>query len=397
MEPAIAHSRAFAAPKTDKDGRVNFIGLDEAEITALLKPHGLPAFRARQVWHFVYQRGVNNFEAMHTLPKAARDLLAQHFTVARPEVKIEQRSKDGTIKWLLKMSDGQEVETVFIPETDRGTLCISSQVGCTLTCKFCHTGTQKLVRNLGAHEILAQIMHARDVLGEWPSSGQGADGEGRDLTNIVLMGMGEPLYNYDNVSKAMRIAMEPEGLSISKRRITLSTSGVVPMIEQCGRELGVNLAISLHAPTDEQRSAIMPINNKYNLAMLLEACRTYPGISNSRRITFEYVMLKGVNDSLEDAVHLAKILKGIPAKVNLIPFNPWPGSDYVCPPLSHIQKFADKLADLGLTAPIRRSRGEDILAACGQLKSESERQRKSAMMGQLHGHVHEPNTPQENA
>lgn len=378
-------SDVFAAPKTDAEGKTSLIGMGLPEMTAAVTAIGQPAFRAKQLYHWVYQRGAKTVEGMHTLPKATREVLAANFTVARPEVKIEQRSTDGTIKWLLRMSDGQEVECVFIPEDTRGTLCVSSQVGCTLTCMFCHTGTQRLVRNLGAHEIVAQIMHARDVLEEWPSSAVQEDG--REFTNIVLMGMGEPLYNYDNVAQAVKLCTDGEGLAISKRRITLSTAGVVPMIKQCGDELGINLAISLHAAFNDKRSEIMPINVKYGLDELIEACRAYPGVSNARRITFEYVMLKGVNDSDADADKLVKILKGVPAKVNLIPFNPWPGSSYECTPWKRIEAFADRLADQGLTAPIRRPRGRDILAACGQLKSESERQRKSAMLAALGGDV----------
>ncbi len=370
-----SHADRFSAPEADAQGRVSLVGLGLPEMQALLKPHGLPSFRAKQVWHWMYHRGVTDFESMANLPKEARALLTENFAIARPQVITEQRSSDGTIKWLLAMSDGQQVETVFIPEADRGTLCVSSQVGCTLTCKFCHTGTQPLVRNLGAHEILQQIMHARDVLGEWPKPGE-KKAEERNLTNIVMMGMGEPLYNYDNVAKALKICMDPEGLCISKRRITLSTSGVVPQINQCGEELGVNLAISLHAPTDEQRSAMMAINNKYPLAALLEACRNYPGVSESRRITFEYVMLRDVNDTDEDARNLAKLLRGIPAKINLIPFNVWPGSGFDCSTQERIAGFAAILERAGYDAPVRKPRGRDILAACGQLKSESLRQRK---------------------
>lgn len=376
-----SHGTAFAAPKLDATGRIPLVGLNLDQMKEALAVHELPAFRAKQVWHWIYQRGARDFEAMNNLSKEVRALLTQHYSIDRPKVIVEQRSTDGTIKWLLGMSDGQQVETVFIPEERRGTLCISSQVGCTLTCKFCHTGTQPLVRNLGVHEILQQIMHARDVLNEWPSSGakKNDTGEdGRDLTNIVLMGMGEPLYNYENVSKAMKICMDGEGLSIGKRRITLSTSGVVPMIKRCGDELNVNLAISLHGTTDEQRSSIMPINNKYPLEELLEACRTYPGVSNVRRITFEYVMLKGVNDSDDDAHRLITLLKDIPSKVNLIPFNPWPGSSFECSSNNRIHAFSKILGDAGMTAPVRKTRGADILAACGQLKSESQRARKKA-------------------
>ena len=375
-----SHATSFAAPRTDAAGRIQLIGLDFAEMQAALSAHGLPNFRAKQVWHWIYQRGVRDFDAMANLPKEMRALLTEKYSIDRPEIVTEQRSSDGTIKWLLSMADGQKIETVFIPESDRGTLCVSSQVGCTLTCKFCHTGTQPLVRNLGPHEILQQIMHARDVLNEWPEPGAkktSEGGEGRDLTNIVMMGMGEPLYNYQNVAKALKIAMNEDGLGISKRRITLSTSGVVPQIRQCGEELNVNLAISLHATHDEQRSAIMPINNKYPLAELLEACRTYPGVSTIRRITFEYVMLKDVNDTDEDARRLMLMLRDIPCKINLIPFNDWEGSGYECSTRERIRAFAKILEDDGYDAPIRKTRGADILAACGQLKSESQRARKS--------------------
>jgi 23S rRNA (adenine2503-C2)-methyltransferase len=315
---------------------------------------------------------VTDFAEMTTLSKDFRLRLAETHAVRRPEVAVAQVSQDGTRKWLLRLPDGQEVETVHIPEEDRGTLCVSSQVGCTLTCKFCHTGTQRLVRNLSPAEIVGQIMVARDGLGEWP-----APAEGRKITNIVLMGMGEPLYNYDNVATAMRIAMDGEGLSISKRKITLSTSGVVPEMERCGRELDVNLAVSLHATNDETRDWIMPINKKYPLKMLLDACRNYPGTHNARRITFEYVMLKGVNDSEDDARRLIRLLKDIPAKVNLIPFNPWPGSFFECSDRATITRFADILSAAHISSPVRATRGEDILAACGQLKSTSERKKKA--------------------
>ncbi|MCE9506930.1 MAG: 23S rRNA (adenine(2503)-C(2))-methyltransferase RlmN [Alphaproteobacteria bacterium] len=371
-----SHAGKFSAPPTDAAGRIPLIGLSLAEMQAALALHKLPGFRAKQVWHWIYQRGARDFASMANLPKEMRELLAEKYSIARPKVMTEQRSADGTIKWLLSMSDGQLVETVFIPEAKRGTLCVSSQVGCTLTCKFCHTGTQPLVRNLGAHEILQQIMHARDILGEWPQSGEKQSNEGRDLTNIVMMGMGEPLYNYDNVAGALKICMDADGLAISKRRITLSTSGVVPQIRQCGEELGVNLAISLHATTDEQRSAIMPINNKYPLAELLEACRTYPGVSDIRRITFEYVMLQDVNDTDEDAKRLTELLRGIPCKVNIIPFNSWEGSGFTCSTKDRIDAFARILENSGYDAPVRRARGRDILAACGQLKSASLRVKK---------------------
>ncbi len=369
-----SHVARFSAPTKDAKGRLALVGLTLDELKQLFADDGLPAFRAKQVWHWMYHRGVADFASMANLPKDLRAQLDEKYVIDRPRVVVEQKSQDGTIKWLLAMSDGQQVEVVFIPDKERGTLCVSSQVGCTLTCKFCHTGTQPLVRNLGAHEILQQILHARDVLGEWPTKEN--VNEKRDLTNIVMMGMGEPLYNYDNVAKALRIVMDEDGLGISKRRITLSTSGVVPQIHQCGEELGVNLAISLHAPTDELRSSIMPINNKYPLAELLDACRNYPGVSDVRRITFEYVMLKDVNDSDDTARTLAHLLRGIPCKVNLIPFNAWPGSGYECSTPERIDAFAAILEDAGYDAPIRRPRGRDILAACGQLKSESQRTKK---------------------
>ena len=372
-----SHASKFAAPRVDASGRMALIGMTLPEMQEALAIHDLPKFRAKQVWNWIYQRGVKNFESMGNLPKEMRALLTDYYSIERPTVITEQRSTDGTIKWLLAMSDGQQIETVYIPEENRGTLCVSSQVGCTLTCRFCHTGTQPLVRNLGPHEILQQIMHARDVLEEWPKVNEKSGPQnGRDLTNIVMMGMGEPLYNYDNVAKALKICMDEDGLSISKRRITLSTSGVVPQIVQCGEELGVNLAISLHAPNNDLRSNIMPINNKYPLEELLEACRQYPGTSENRRITFEYVMLAGVNDSDDCAHELIDILNEIPAKVNIIPFNKWPNSDFECSSRNRIMAFARILEDGGLDAPIRRPRGEDILAACGQLKSESQRLKK---------------------
>jgi len=371
-----SHASKFAAPRVDASGRMALIGMSLPEMQEALGIHDLPKFRAKQIWNWIYQRGVRDFESMGNLPKDMRTLLSDYYSIERPTVITEQRSTDGTIKWLLAMSDGQQIETVYIPEENRGTLCVSSQVGCTLTCRFCHTGTQPLVRNLGPHEILQQIMHARDVLEEWPKVNEKSGPNGRDLTNIVMMGMGEPLYNYDNVAKALKICMDEDGLSISKRRITLSTSGVVPQIVQCGEELGVNLAISLHAPNNELRSNIMPINNKYPLEELLQACRDYPGASENRKITFEYVMLAGVNDSDICAHELVDILYGIPAKVNIIPFNKWPNSDFECSSRNRIMAFAGILEDRGLDAPIRRPRGEDILAACGQLKSESQRLKK---------------------
>lgn len=374
------HSKTVA-PST-VDGKRNLIGLDRAELAAAFAEHGLEKFRAAQVWSWIYCRGVRDFDAMTNLAKPAREKLAAHFTIARPAISMQQKSEDGTQKWLVKMTDGQEVECVHIPEEDRGALCVSSQVGCTLTCRFCHTGTQRLVRNLDAGEIVAQVMLARDALDEWHEPvdkeakkigkpGRNPDAKIRTLTNIVMMGMGEPLFNYENVAKALRIVMDGDGIAIGKRRITLSTSGVVPMIERCGAELDVNLAISLHAVTDELRDQIMPINRKYPIKELLQACRNYPGASNSRRITFEYVLLKGVNDSAADAKQLVRLLRGIPAKINLIPFNPWPGSPFDCPAWADIEKFGDIVNAAGYASPIRTPRGRDIMAACGQLKSAS--------------------------
>lgn len=365
-----SHAGVFAPPEAVAGARRNLIGMDRTALTAAFKEFGLEAFRTKQVWQWIYARGVRDFDSMTNLSKSVRTILADHFIIDRPEMSRQQVSKDGTRKWLVKMVDGQLCESVFIPEEDRGALCVSSQVGCTLTCKFCHTGTQPLVRNLGVAEILGQVMLARDVLEEWPSAQ-----ENRRFTNIVMMGMGEPLYNYDHVAAALKIVMDGEGIAISKRRITLSTAGVVPMIERCGAELDVNLAISLHAVTDELRDQIVPINRKYPIAELLQACRNYPGLSNARRITFEYVMLKGVNDSPADARALIRLLKNIPAKVNLIPFNAWPGAPFECSDWATITKFGDILAEAGFSAPVRTPRGRDILAACGQLKSDSVRQR----------------------
>jgi 23S rRNA (adenine2503-C2)-methyltransferase len=354
------------------DARKDLIGLSREELAAEMAAIGAEPFRARQLWHWLYHRGAADFAAMTTLAKSFRVELDAHYRIGRPAIARGQASSDGTRKWLLRFADGQEAECVHIPEDDRGTLCVSSQVGCTLNCRFCHTGTQLLVRNLGAGEIVGQIMLARDQLGEWPSPQ-----EDRLLTNIVLMGMGEPLYNYDHVAKAVKIAMDGEGLSVSKRKITLSTAGVVPMIRRCGAELGVNLAISLHATNDELRDELVPLNKKYPLAELLRACREYPGAHNARRITFEYVMLKGVNDSPAEARELVRLLEGIPAKVNLIPFNPWPGAPYECSSDAAIQEFSDVVFAAGYSAPVRTPRGRDILAACGQLKSDSLRKRRS--------------------
>jgi 23S rRNA (adenine2503-C2)-methyltransferase len=365
-----SHANVFAPPSARADGRINLVGLDRTELTAELGRLGLEPFRARQLWHWIYHRGATSFDVMTTLAKPVREQLAEHYAIDRPGIASDLRSTDGTRKWLLRMRDGQDIESVHIPEEDRGTLCVSSQVGCTLTCRFCHTGTQRLVRNLESAEIVGQVMHARDALNEWPSPK-----DGRLLSNIVMMGMGEPLYNYENVAKALKIVMDGEGIAISKRRITLSTSGVVPMMQRCGAELGVNLAVSLHAVTDELRDRIVPINRKYPIAELLDACRTYPGINNARRITFEYVMLKGVNDSLADARELVRLLRGIPSKINLIPFNPWPGAPFERSTDAAIQAFGDFINAAGYASPVRTPRGEDIMAACGQLKSASIRQR----------------------
>ena len=353
--------------------RVNLIGIPHTQLNDMLVERGHKPFRTKQLWQWLYWHGVTDFDAMTNLSKDFRQKLADEFVIERPQVSEALNSVDGTAKWLLKFPDGNEVETVHIPEADRGTLCVSSQVGCTLTCKFCHTGTQKLVRNLTAAEVVGQMMLARDAFGEWPTPSD----HSRMITNVVMMGMGEPLYNYDNVAAALRIVMDGEGLSLSKRRITLSTSGVVPAMRKCGEELNVNLAVSLHAVDDDTRDHIMPINKKYPLEELLDACRTYPGVTNARRITFEYVMLKGVNDSDADARQLVRLLKGIPSKINLIPFNPWPGSDFECSSATRIAAFQTIIQDAWLPAPVRTTRGEDILAACGQLKSESQKLRRS--------------------
>lgn len=352
--------------------KTNLIGLTREELAALLASVGLERFRTQQVWTWMYKFGLTDFSAMTNIAKPARALLEEHFTINRPTVDTDLKSEDGTRKWLLSFPDKNQIETVHIPDDDRGTLCISSQVGCTLTCTFCHTGTQRLVRNLEAEEIIGQVMLARDKLGEWPSPE-----DGRLITNIVMMGMGEPLYNYENVARALKIIMDPHGISLSKRRITLSTSGIVPLMKQCGEELEVNLALSLHAVNDELRDEIVPINRKYPLKELMQACRDYPTLSNARRITFEYVMLKGVNDSDADARELVRLIKGIPAKVNLIPFNPWPGAPYECSSNNRIRSFAQIVLDAGYASPVRTPRGQDIFAACGQLKSASERTSKS--------------------
>ena len=389
-------------------------GLTRAQLGAVLGSVGVPEgqrkMRVQQLWHWIYFRGVTSFDAMTSVSKELRGELAQRFTLERPEVVAEQISVDGTRKWLLRLpgeTQGErphEVECVYIPDTDRGTLCVSSQVGCTLTCSFCHTGTQRFVRNLTADEIVGQVMVARDRLGDWPGAlpppllgraGEGGDAESisrstptpdpfpqgggekkageRRVTNIVMMGMGEPLYNLDAVRDALLVVADGDGIAISKRRITLSTSGVVPEIERAGREIGCMLAVSLHATNDLLRNELVPLNRKYSIAQLLEACRNYPGASNAKRITFEYVMLKGVNDSLEDAKALVRLLKGIPAKINLIPFNPWPGSKYECSDWEQIETFSQVIFDAGYASPVRTPRGRDILAACGQLKSATEK------------------------
>src|SRR5215472_11937222 len=366
------HADVFAPPAAASDGRRGLIGLERAELAAELAGIGAPAFRARQLWHWIYHRGATEFAAMTSLAKPLREKLAARYELSRPATSRCLTSIDGTRKWLLRFTDGEEVETVHIPEEDRGTLCVSSQVGCTLTCSFCHTGTQRLVRNLTAEEIVAQVMIARDALGEWPSPQ-----DERQVTNLVLMGMGGPLFNYENVAAALKIVMDPEGLSISRRKITLSTSGVVPMIRRCGAELAVNLAVSLHAVRDDIRDRLVPLNRKYPIAELLDACRSYPGASNARRITFEYVMLRGINDSPSDARELVRLLAGIPAKVNLIPFNPWPGAPYECSSDAAIKAFSDIVFAAGYSAPVRTPRGRDILAACGQLKSASVTRRRS--------------------
>lgn len=367
---------AYVAP-----AKPSLVGLSRSELMEKLALVGVAPqqrkMRAQQLWHWMYVRGAQSFEEMSNVSKDMRSQLADHFTVTRPEIVAEQISNDGTRKWLLRLPGGHtserphEVECVYIPETDRGTLCVSSQVGCTLNCSFCHTGTQRLVRNLTAGEIVGQVMIARDQLNDWID--RETPNGNRLVTNIVMMGMGEPLYNFDAVRDALLIVSDNEGIGISRRRITLSTSGVVPNIARTGDEIGVMLAISLHAVRDELRNELVPLNRKYPIAELLEACRNYPGVSNARRITFEYVMLKGVNDSLDDARLLVKLLKGIPAKINLIPFNPWPGTNYECSDWDQIEKFSEYVFNAGYSSPVRTPRGRDILAACGQLKSETEK------------------------
>ncbi len=362
------------------DGRVDLVGLARPEIRAALEAAGLDAkqakLRSKQLWHWIYNRGVTEFTGMTDIAKTMHPWLAEHFVVGRPEVIEAQVSTDGTRKWLLRSPDAQDYEMVFIPDADRGTLCVSSQVGCTLNCRFCHTGTMRLVRNLTASEIVGQVMLARDSLGEWPSQP-----EGRMLTNIVMMGMGEPLYNFDAVRDALAIVMDGDGLGLSKRRITLSTSGVVPMMARAGQEIGVNLAVSLHAVTKEVRDEIVPINRKYGIEELLQACADYPGANNARRITFEYVMLRDKNDSDADAHELVRLIRHyrLPAKVNLIPFNPWPGAPYECSTPERIRAFSEIVFRGGISAPVRTPRGRDIDAACGQLKTASEKKSRAEL------------------
>jgi 23S rRNA (adenine2503-C2)-methyltransferase len=363
--------------------RPSLIGLSRAALADALATLGVPErerkMRVQQLWHWIYVRGVTSFDLMSSVSKELRAQLDAHFTLARPEAVAEQISVDGTRKWLLRLPgevEGErphEVECVYIPDNDRGTLCVSSQVGCTLNCSFCHTGTQRLVRNLIPGEIVGQLMVARDRLGDWTSPSSASGAATRKITNVVMMGMGEPLYNLDNVRDALLIVADGEGIGISKRRITLSTSGVVPEIARAGTEIGCMLAVSLHAVRDELRNDLVPLNRKYPIAQLLDACRNYPGASNSRRITFEYVMLKGVNDTIDDAKALVRLLKGIPAKINLIPFNPWPGTKYECSDWEQIEKFSEVVFNAGYASPVRTPRGRDILAACGQLKSATEK------------------------
>src|SRR5882724_5796889 len=368
--------------------RPSLVGMSRTVLAEALGGIGVPdkqrKMRVQQLWNWIYVRGVTRFDQMTSVSKDLRTALDAHFTLDRPEVVAEQVSADGTRKWLLRLPGEHggerphEVECVYIPESDRGTLCVSSQVGCTLTCSFCHTGTQRLVRNLTPGEIVGQVMVARDRLGDWPGGTPPeaavvpTDG-GRFVTNVVMMGMGEPLYNFEAVRDALLIVMDGDGIGISRRRITLSTSGVVPYIARAGEEIGTMLAISLHAVGDDLRDELVPLNRKYPIGELLDACRNYPGVSNARRITFEYVMLKGVNDSLDDAKKLVKLLKGIPAKINLIPFNPWPGSRFECSEWDQIEKFSDYVFNAGYSSPVRTPRGRDILAACGQLKSATEK------------------------
>jgi 23S rRNA (adenine2503-C2)-methyltransferase len=410
LMPIPGHIDPVPLPRADvvegvtprDDGRVDLLGLPRLRIAALFEAAGLEAkqakLRAKQVYHWLYHRGVTDFAAMTDIAKGMRPWLAERFAIGRPGIVEAQHSTDGTRKWLLRTADGHDYEMVFIPDADRGTLCVSSQVGCTLNCRFCHTGTMRLVRNLTAGEIVGQVMLARDALGEWPN-GAGSHtptiqlsddddedegsyaSDGRLLTNIVMMGMGEPLYNFENVRDALKLVMDGDGLALSKRRITLSTSGIVPKMAQCGEEIGVNLAVSLHAVTKDVRDEIVPINRKYGIEELLQACADYPGASNARRITFEYVMLKDKNDRDEDARELVRLLKHykLPAKVNLIPFNPWPGAQYECSTPERIRRFSDIIFEGGISAPVRTPRGRDIDAACGQLKTAAEKKSRAEL------------------
>ncbi len=381
-----------------KDGRIDLLGLSQMQIRDILLEAELPEkqakLRSKQLFHWIYHRGAIDFDAMTDISKTMRPWMEERFVIGRPQIIDAPISSDGTRKWLLRSDDGQDYEMVFIPDADRGTLCVSSQVGCTLNCRFCHTGTMRLVRNLTPGEIVGQVMLARDALGEWPKGNMDIEdddyedddsgyqrSDGRMLTNIVMMGMGEPLYNFDNVRDALSVVMDSAGLALSKRRITLSTSGVVPKMEQAGAQIGVNLAVSLHATTKEVRDEIVPINRKYGIEELLEACANYPGANNARRITFEYVMLKDKNDSDADAHELVRLLKyyNLPAKVNLIPFNPWPGSHYECSDPQRIRAFSNIIFEAGISAPIRTPRGRDIMAACGQLKSASEKKSRAEL------------------
>jgi 23S rRNA (adenine2503-C2)-methyltransferase len=383
LMPIPGHTDTVPVPRVApvrEDGRIDLVGLTRDQIRAELEGAGLEPkqakLRAKQIWHWIYNRGATEFSGMTDIAKAQHGWFAERFVVDRPQVIEAQVSIDGTRKWLLRSPDGQDYEMVFIPDADRGTLCVSSQVGCTLNCRFCFTGTMKLVRNLTPGEIVGQVMLARDALGEWPSQP-----EGRMLTNIVMMGMGEPLYNFENVRDALKIVMDGDGLGLSRRRITLSTSGVVPMMVRAGEELNVNLAVSLHAVTKEVRDEIVPLNRKYGIEQLLQACADYPGANNARRITFEYVMLKDKNDSDEDAHELVRLIRHykLPAKVNLIPFNPWPGSDYECSEPDRIRRFSNIVFEAGISAPVRTPRGRDIMAACGQLKSASEKKSRAEL------------------
>ena len=371
----LAKTARFNPPEpTTADGRRDLVGMDRQQLVAEMETIGEKAFRAKQLWHWIYHQGATDFSVMSSIARPLQEKLAERFVIGRPSVATVQTSTDQTRKWLFRFRDGQEAETVYIPDPDedRGAVCISSQVGCTLSCRFCHTGTQALVRNLGAAEIVGQFMAARDAYGEWPSP----HGETpRLLSTIVLMGMGEPLYNYENIARAMKIVMDGEGIGLSRRRITLSTSGVVPMMDRCGEELAVNLAVSLHAVRNDLRDEIVPLNRKYPIEEVIAACRRYPAASNARRITFEYIMLRGVNDTPADARELVRLIAGIPAKVNLIPFNPWPGSPYETSSKTSIDKFAKIVMDAGFSSPVRTPRGRDILAACGQLRTDSQRER----------------------